>query len=98
MKPIEYNTGNTSTIIDENAGLQEFYKLTNQLSRNRKVRFTNKLDEADSIEWNFKYRGNYFSLQYNIYSGVTLAAQDSKNVKTVKVVYDLAKKLKDQRA
>ena len=77
MKPNDYNT-TLSTVIDESASLQQFYSFTNQLSRNKKVRFTGKLDEADNIEWNFKYRGYPFSLQYNIYNGVTLAQQNSK--------------------
>lgn len=61
-----------STVIDDTASLQNFYSLTNQLSRNKKVRFTGKLDEADCIEWNFKYRGYPLSLHYNIYTGITL--------------------------
>lgn len=90
MKPNDYNTTN-SFIIDDNASLQQFYLLTNELSRNRKVRFLGKLDEADNIEWNFKYRGYPLILQYNIYGGVTLSPQ---NVKDVKVVHELAGKLK----
>ena len=94
MKPNDYNT-TYSTIIDDNASLQQFYLLTNELSRIRKVRFTDKLDEADSIEWNFKYRGHPLSLSYNIYTGVTLSPQNSKDVK---VVMELAGKLKSKNA
>jgi len=80
MKPNEYNT-TFSTIIDDNASLQQFYHLTNELSRNKKVKFTGKLDEADNIEWNFKYRGHALTLQYNIYGGVTLSPQNDKDAK-----------------
>ena len=92
MKPNDYNT-TYSTVIDDNASLQQFYMLTNELSRIRKVRFTDKLDEVDSIEWNFKYRGHPLSLNYNIYTGVTLSPQNSKDVK---VVMELAGKLKSK--
>ena len=90
MKPNDYNT-TYSTVIDDSASLQQFYLLTNELSRIRKVRFTDKLDEADNIEWNFKYRGYPLTLQYNIYRGVTLSPQNNKDVK---VVNELAGKLK----
>ena len=85
MKPNEFNTI-YSTIIDDNASLQQFYMLTNQLSRNKKVRFTGKMDDADSIAWNFKYRGYPLSLQYNIYNGVTLSQQNAKDIKVVNEV------------
>jgi len=93
MKPNDYNTN--MTIIDDNATLQQFYGLTNELSRIRKVRFTSKHDEIDNIEWNFKYRGYQLSLNYSIYSGVTLAPQNSKDAK---VVVELAGKLKSKTA
>ena len=93
MKPNDYNTN--MTIIDDNATLQQFYGLTNELSRIRKVRFTSKHDEIDNIEWNFKYRGYQLSLNYSIYSGVTLTPQNSKDAK---VVVELAGKLKSKTA
>jgi len=93
MKSNDYNT-TVSTIIDDSASLQQFYVLTNELSRHRKVRFTGKLDEADNIEWNFKYRGYPLSLQYNIYTGVTLSQQSGKDVK---VVDEVAVMLKSKR-
>lgn len=89
MKPDDYNT-TYSTIIDDSASLQQFYTLTNQLSRNKKVRFVGKLDDADIIEWNFKYRGYSLTLQYNIYNGVTLSYQNAKD----KVVNEVAVILK----
>jgi hypothetical protein len=85
MKPNDYNT-TYSTIIDDSASLQQFYLLTNQLSRNKKVRFIGKMDEADNIEWNFKYRGYALILQYNIYNGVTLSQPNGKDLKVVNEV------------
>lgn len=79
MKPYDHNTGVT-TVIDEHGSLQKFYLLTDRLSKTRFVRFTNKLDEADSIEWHFKYHGHPLTLQYDIYNGVTLTPQTSKDV------------------
>lgn len=87
----DYNT-TYSTVIDDNASLQQFYLLTNELSRIRKVRFTSKLDDVDTIEWHFKYRGHQLSLHYSIYSGVTLSPQNSKDAKVVVELVDKLKK------
>lgn len=89
----DYNT-TYSTIIDDNASLQQFYLLTNELTRIRRVRFTGKMDEADNIEWKFKYRGHPLTLNYSIYGGVTLSPQNDKDAK---VVNELAVKLKNKR-
>jgi hypothetical protein len=78
MKPYDNNT--SVTVIDEHGSLQTFYLLTDKLSKTRFVRFTNKLDEADSIEWHFKYHGHPLTLQYDIYNGVTLTPHTSKDV------------------
>lgn len=90
MIPNDYNTS-VSTVIDEHGSLQKFYLLTDKLSKTRFVRFTNKLDEADSIEWSFKYRGHQLTLQYDIYNGVTLTPQ---TVKDVQAATKLADKLR----
>ena len=94
MKPNEYNI-TYSTIIDDGASLRQFYLLTNQLSSNKKVRFIGKLDEADNIEWNFKYRGYPLTLHYDIYNGVTLSQQNGKDLK---VVNEVAVILKGKRS
>jgi len=90
MQTNDYNT-TYSTVIDEHASLQQFYLLTNELSRIRKVRFTGKLDDVDTIEWNFKYRGHQLRLNYSIYDGVTMSPQSTKDAK---VVIELVGKLK----
>ena len=91
MKPDEYST-TYNTIIDDSASLQQFYFLTNQLSQNRRVRFVGKLDDADIIEWNFKYRGYPLTLQYNIYNGVTLSQPNGKDLKVVNEVAVILKR------
>lgn len=71
----EYHSTLTSsaiTVLEETATLNEFYSFTDQLSNHKKVRFTGKTDEADNIDWHFKYRGRELTLQYNIYNGISL--------------------------
>ena len=80
MLPFEY-ISMPEMVIDENGSLQQFYQLADELSRNKKVQFTGKSDDADNIVWCFKYRGNPLCLQYNIYSGLSLLNQ-GKDLKT----------------
>lgn len=89
MKTFEFNEG-TETVIDETGSLQRFYRLINQLSNNRHVKFTNRLDEADTFEWSFKFRGHEFCLQYNIFNGLILL----NNSKDEKAASELADHLK----
>lgn len=84
MQPVyKSSTATANNVIDENGSLHQFYNLTNVLSKTRHVRFTGKNDEADNIEWYFKYRGRSLTLQYNIYNGVSIFPQDSKDTETV---------------
>lgn len=83
------------SVIDENGSLNQFYSLTEVLSKTRHVRFISKNDEADNIEWHFKYRGRPLTLQYNIYNGVSLFPQDNKDAETAT---KLLGKLREKRA
>lgn len=67
-------------VITESVSLQQFYRLTNVLSKTRHVHFTAKEDDADILQWRFSYRGNQLALKYDIYNGVTLLFNE-KNVK-----------------
>ncbi len=59
-------------VISESGSLQQFYRLTDALSKTRHVQFTAKDDEAYILQWRFKYRGNQLALKYDVYNGVTL--------------------------
>ena len=86
-----YHTTTTEKVINETGSLNEFYNLTNKLSKTRFVRFKGKNDEADNIEWRFTYRGHKLMLQYNIYTGVSL---HTSNIKDIKAAEKLAEKLR----
>jgi ABC-type tungstate transport system permease subunit len=76
----------TSTVIDENAGLHQFYAFTATLSNNKHVRFIAQDDEVENIEWHFKYRGRQLTLQYNIYNGVSVFPQYAKDQPAVQEI------------
>lgn len=83
-----YHTTATEKVINETGSLNEFYHLTNKLSKTRFVRFTGKTDEADNIEWCFTYRGHKLMLQYNIYNGVSLHTHNLKDSKAIQILAD----------
>lgn len=95
MKPEEYSTA-YSTTIDDHASLQQFYLFTDHLSSNRRVRFTGKLDEAEIIEWHFKYRGYPLTLQYDIYNGISLSQPGAKDLRAMNEVAVILKSKKRQ--
>ncbi len=90
MKTFEY-TSATEMIINESGSLQQFYRITNVLSKTRHVHFKTKEDDADGVEWRFSYRGNQLALQYNIYNGVMLIF----NGKDSKTANKLAERLRE---
>ena len=92
MKTFEY-ISTTEMVINESGSLQEFYRLTNVLSKTRHVHFKTKEDDADCVEWRFSYRGNQLALQYNIYNGVTLLY----NEKDLKTANKLAVRLRENQ-
>ena len=90
MKTFEY-TSATEMIINESGSLQQFYRITNVLSKTRHVHFTTKEDDAEGVEWRFSYRGNKLELQYSIYNGVKLIY----NQKESKTANKLAVRLRE---
>ncbi len=90
-----YTAENKTVVIDENGSLHQFYTLTETVSNNRHVRFLGKNDEADNIEWFFKYHGHPLMLQYNIYNGLSISAKDRKDEK---VIIRLLEKIKNKKS
>ncbi len=64
--------GTVEAVIDDNCGIKKFYSIANTLSNELKVKFFEKNDEFDTVDWNFKYKGHPLKLSYNIYNGVSI--------------------------
>ncbi len=77
-----------TNISNVGSSLSDFYNLITKLSNIRFVRFLGKEDEADSIQWTFTYRKRRFTLQYNIYNGISLLADESSNQKLLSKLLD----------
>ena len=76
---LKNNLGTVEAVIDDNCGIKKFYSIANMLSRELKVKFTDKQDEFDSVNWDFKYKGHPLKLHYNIYNGVSICPNTAKD-------------------
>ena len=67
--------GYTEAIIDEDCGLRRFYEVAHILSQHPLVSFFSKLDDIESVYWDFYYKKNALTLHYNIYTGISIHPQ-----------------------
>lgn len=90
--------GCTEAVLAESGGLKEFYHIANLLSQDFDVDFSNKEDDFDTIDWEFKHRGQHLTLRYSIYNGVSLFPSRNKDAgsKENKVVVDLANQVENK--
>jgi hypothetical protein len=83
--------GGTEAVIDDNCGISKFYAIAVTLSDDLKAKFINQVDDADTLDWDFKYKRNFFTLHYNIFNGVSiLPRQINGTSKVNKAVMELA--------
>jgi len=64
--------GCTEAVIDDDGGLKRFYQVADILSDDLRIRFTNKEDDFDTIDWEFSFHGHTLTLHYSIYTGVSI--------------------------
>jgi hypothetical protein len=76
-------TGSIEAVIDDNCGMKKFFNIANTLAKELKIKFTNKEDNSDTIDWFFNYKGHPLSLHYNIYNGVSICTTDRKDNEVV---------------
>ena len=64
--------GCTEAIIDDDCGLQRFYEVANLLADELSIAFMEKMDDFDTLTWDFIYKGHLLTLYYNIYTGISI--------------------------
>jgi hypothetical protein len=64
--------GCTEAVIDDDCGQQRFYEVADILSESLNVQFSDKVDDFDSLIWEFVYRNHPLTLHYNIYTGISI--------------------------
>ena len=94
------NLGFTEAVIFENGGLKQFYFVANILSQDLKLKFGNKEDDFDTINWEFRYKGHNLTLHYNIYNGISIFATKTSDAlkKDNKAVMELCQLMQDKLA
>jgi len=64
--------GCTEAVLAENASLNLFYQFAGIINEDLRIKFLNKEDEFDAINWDFKYKGHPLTLRYDIYNGISV--------------------------
>jgi hypothetical protein len=84
--------GCTEAIISDDGGLKEFYRIANILSQDFDIRFSNKEDDFDTIDWDFRFKGHSLTLHYSIYNGISIFPTKTRDAlnKDNKAVVELA--------
>ncbi|HEX5652641.1 MAG TPA: DUF3630 family protein [Chitinophagaceae bacterium] len=86
------NLGCTEVVIADDGGLKQFYQVADIISEELKIKFSNKEDDFDTIDWEFKFKGHLLTLHYNIYNGITIFPTKTRDAlhKDNKAVIELA--------
>jgi hypothetical protein len=84
--------GCTEAIIADDGNLTLFYCIAGIINEDLHLKFVNKEDEFDSINWNFKFKGHILTLHYNIYNGISVFPTKTHGaaIKDNKAVVELA--------
>jgi len=84
--------GCTEAVIADDGGLKQFYQVADILSDDFKIKFSNKEDDFDTINWEFRFKGHNLTLHYNIYNGISIFPTKTRDAlnKDNKAVVDLA--------
>jgi len=83
--------GGAEAVIDDNCGISKFYSIAGTLADDLKVKFINQIDDADTLNCDFKYKKSFLTLHYNIFNGVSILPQRINGAKKVnKVVEEVA--------
>lgn len=84
--------GCTEAVIAEDGGLNEFYHVANTLSHEFDINFSNKEDDFDTIDWDFRFKGHNMTLHYSIYNGISIFPTKTRDAlnKDNKAVVELA--------
>jgi hypothetical protein len=76
---LKTTNGGTEAVIDDNCGISKFYAIANTLAEDLQVKFLNQVDDAETLDWDFQYRGQFLTLHYNIFNGVSIYPQEERS-------------------
>jgi hypothetical protein len=88
---IEKEKGWTEAILDSNCGYDKFYTAAEIIQRDFQINFISKLDDFDSLYWDFIFEGSQLTLHYNTFFGVSIfpkafkSASENDNKKVIEI-------------
>lgn len=91
--------GCTEAVLADDGNLSLFYQIAGIINDDLRIKFLNKEDDFDSINWDFRYKGHLITLRYDIYNGISIhptragAAQPKDNLAVVEMANILEGKL-----
>lgn len=100
MLTLKSDHGCTEAILFEACPQEKFFHVADLMSDVFKISFTNKLDDFDSLYWDFKYKGHRLILHFNIYNGISIYpscpedAVERENKAVEELAYKIEEKLK----
>jgi hypothetical protein len=77
---LKNTNGATEAVIDDNCGISKFYAIASTLADDLQVKFLSQVDDAESLDWDLKYKDNFLTLHYSIFNGVSIFPQQTKSV------------------
>lgn len=98
MLTLKSDHGCTEAILFESCPQDQFFRVADVMSDSFKISFINKLDDFDSLYWDFKYKGHRLILHYNIYNGISIypSCPEDAVEKENKAVEELAYKIEER--
>lgn len=69
---IKNEKGWNEAIIDSNCDFDKFYYVADLMQREFDIKFSDKLNDFDTLCWDFSYQGSLLTLYYNIYLGISI--------------------------
>lgn len=70
--------GCTEAVIADDGTLSLFYQAAGILNQDLRIKFLNKEDEFDSINWDFRFKRSTLTLHYSIYNGISVFPTKTK--------------------
>lgn len=64
--------GCTEAVLADDGSLNLFYVVAGIINDELRLKFVNKEDDFDAINWDFKYKGHPLTLRYDIYNGISV--------------------------
>ena len=77
------SNGSIEAVIDDNCGQKKFLSIAQMLAKELKIKFTGKKDGSENNDLFFKYKGHPLTLHFNMYNGVSIYPQTSRDNATV---------------